>query len=148
MLLLIKIIMEGNVLRKINKKSNSGFTMTDLIIALAIFTIFTGMIASLMYQSFKINVQTRMSGTAVNYAIQILEDIDKAEYDNVKNDMEDVYREKFSIPSDFTILVEVSNYSEGNNKQDLVKVAKVTITYEILNKNEDIDIEKLKVKEI
>ena len=59
-------------MKKINFKSNSGFTMTDLVTALIIFSIFTGIIGTLMYNSFKTNLQVKMAGTAANYAIQIL----------------------------------------------------------------------------
>ena len=66
---------------QLNIASNKGFTMTDVVIALIIFTIFTGTIGSFMYASYKMNLQTKMSGSAVNYAMEILEDIDKIAYE-------------------------------------------------------------------
>lgn len=135
-------------MKKINFKSNSGFTMTDLVTALIIFSIFTGIIGTLMYNSFKTNLQVKMAGTAANYAIQILEDIDKISYDKVINGMESSYKSKFSIPNGFDLSIEVSNYNEGTDKEDLIKKVKLTITYSLAENSENLVIERLKIKEI
>ena len=135
-------------MKKINFKSNSGFTMTDLVTALIIFSIFTGIIGTLMYNSFKTNLQVKMAGTAANYAIQILEDIDKISYDKVINGMESSYKSKFSSPNGFDLSIEVSNYNEGTDKEDLIKKVKLTITYSLAENSENLVIERLKVKEI
>ena len=50
---------------KINIKSNSGFTMADLIAALTIFTIFTGIICGLFYSAYKVSLETKLSSTAL-----------------------------------------------------------------------------------
>lgn len=135
-------------MRKLNFRSDSGFTMTDLIAALIIFSIFTGMIATLMYTSLKMNLQIKMAGAAENYAIQILEDIDKIGYDQVTNGMEDSYKSKFGVPTGFDLSIEVSNYNEGTSKEDLIKKVKLTISYEFAGNSEKLVIEKLKIKEI
>lgn len=135
-------------MKKVNLKANSGFTMTDLIIALLIFSIFTGLIGTLMYSSVKVNVQTKMAGAAANYAIQILEDIDKMSYEGVTNGMEDYYRTKLLLPTGFDLLIEVSNYNDGTDKEDLIKIVQLTISYKIANSSEKLRIEKLKVKEL
>jgi len=133
---------------KINLKSNSGVTMTDLIIALAIFVTFAGIIGTLFYSAFKVNLEMKLSGASVNYAMQILEDIDKIAYEEVQNGMEDKYRAQFSIPEAFKLFIEVSNYNEGNNKEDFIKKVKLTIIYEFSERTENIVINRLKVKEI
>lgn len=132
----------------LNLKSEKGFTMTDLVVAIMIFSIFTGIIGTLMFSSFKTNLQTEMADIAGNYAIQILEDIDKITYDEVKNEMENKYKSKFKIPEGFDLNIEVSNYNEGNNKEDLIKKVKLTITYKLGEKSEKIVFNRLKVKEI
>ena len=101
-----------------------------------------------MYNSFKTNLQVKMAGTAANYAIQILEDIDKISYDKVINGMESSYKSKFSIPNGFDLSIEVSNYNEGTDKEDLIKKVKLTITYSLAENSENLVIERLKVKEI
>lgn len=135
-------------MKKLNLKSESGFTMTDLIAALIIFSVFTGIIGTLFYSSFKINLQTKMTGTAGSYAIQILEDIDKITYNEVVNGMENKYKSKLSIPAGFDILIEVSNYNEGNNKEDLIKKIKLTIKYKLAGHSEQLVINHLKIKEV
>lgn len=135
-------------MKKLNLKSEAGFTMTDLVAALIIFSIFTGIIGTLMYSSFKANLQTKMAAMAGGYAVQILEDIDKITYDEVKNGMENKYKTKFSIPAGFDLNIEVSNYNEGNNKEDLIKKVKLTITYVFAGNSEQFVVNKLKVKEV
>lgn len=134
--------------RLINIKANKGFTMIDLVIALTIFALFTTIISTLMYSSFRTNLQIKMSGVSIYYAMQILEDIDKISYEDVRNGMESSYINKFSIPSGFALNIEVSKYNEGNNKEDLVKKVKLTITYEFSGNSESIVINKLKIKEV
>lgn len=134
------------MIKKINLESESGITMMDLIVALAIFTIFTGIITALMFSSYKTNLQLRMSGAAINYTIEILEDIDKISYDEVTNGMEEAYRTKFEIPSGFNLNLDVGKYNSGS--ENLVKKVKFTISYEISGKTEKIVINKLKIKEV
>lgn len=138
--------MQINETRKINIKSNSGFTMTDLIVALAIFIAFVGVIATLLYSTFRLNLQTKLAGESVNYAIQILEDIDKISYDEVKDGMEEYYIEKFEIPNGFDLKIKVLNDETLNNQ--FVKKVKLNIEYKFSGNFESIVIERLKVKEI
>ena len=135
-------------MKEINVKSESGFTMTDLVIALIIFAIFTGLICTLMYNAFRIEMQTKMAGNANFYAIEILEDIDKISYDDVVNGMESRYKAKFSISDNYNIKLEVSNYDEGGAKENLIKNVKLTITYKLDNSTENLIINKIKVKEV
>ncbi len=128
---------------QLNIASNKGFTMTDVVIALIIFTIFTGTIGSFMYASYKMNLQTKMSGSAVNYAMEILEDIDKIAYEEVTNGMESKYIQKYAIPSGFRLSIQVSNYKE----EDIIKKVKVTVSYELAKNTQDIVIERMKIKE-
>lgn len=134
-------------MKKINMKSNSGFTMTDLVIALTIFVIFTGVIGSLLYSTFRMTLQAKMSSSEIKFAVQILEDIDRIPYEQVKNGMEANYISKFSIPSGYKLLIEVSNYNEGNYKEDLIKVIKLTMSYDISGTTDSLVIQRLKIKE-
>lgn len=133
---------------KINIKSNKGFTIADLAIALIVFVIFTGIIGTLFYSSFKINSQARISAVATNYAIEILEDIDKISYDDVQNGMESKYIEQFSIPEGYELSINVQKYNLGNDKVDLIKKVKLTLSYGMMGDTEQIVIQRLKVKEI
>ena len=79
-------------------KSNKGFTMQDLIIAMLIITIFVGLVSSLMYSVYYINIKTDLTSQMSTYAVQILEDIDKIAYEEVTPSLASTYKEKFSIP--------------------------------------------------
>lgn len=129
-------------------KSNSGFTMTDLVGAMIIFLIFSGLIVTAFYNSYVVNSKTKITASATNYSIQILEDIDKITYDEVQNGMENTYRQKFSIPNGYILKMEVTNYNEENEKEDLIKNVKLTIEYKIAGDTEKIVINKIKVKEL
>lgn len=134
-------------MKRINMKSNSGFTMSDLAIALIIFVIFTGIIGSLFYATFRMTLQTKMSSSAIKFAIQVLEDVDRIPYEDVTNGMEASYVSKFSIPTGYKLSLEVSNYNENNDKEDLIKIVKLTMSYEISGAKDSIVIQKLKIKE-
>ena len=130
-------------------RSNKGFTMQDLAIATLIITIFVGLISTLMYSVYKTNVKTNLTSQMATYAVQILEDIDKIPYEDVKPELADEYKSDFSIPESFNISIEVSNYGEGvNNVQDIIKIVKLNISYTILNETEEFSIQKLKIKEM
>lgn len=130
-------------------RSNKGFTMQDLAIATLIITIFVGLISTLMYSVYKTNVKTNLTSQMATYAVQILEDIDKIPYEEVKPELADEYKSDFSIPESFNISIEVSNYGEGvNNVQDVIKIVKLNISYTILNETEGFSIQKLKIKEM
>ncbi len=133
---------------KTNIKSDFGFTMTDLVIAMIIFLIFSGLVVTAFYSSYVVNSKTKITASATNYSIQILEDIDKITYDEVQNGMENMYRQKFSIPNGYSLKMEVTNYNEGNDKEDLIKNVKLTIEYKIAGDTEKIVINKIKVKEL
>lgn len=133
---------------KTNIKSNSGFTITDLVVALIIFLIFSVLVVTAFYSSYVVNSKTKITASATNYSIQILEDIDKITYDEVQNGMENTYRQKFSIPDGYSLKMKVTNYNEGNDKEDLIKNVELTIEYKIAGDNEKIVINKIKVKEL
>ena len=52
--------MENEKKMKLNIKSNNGFTMIDLIVALGVFTVFASLLCTLLYYVYKSNLQTRM----------------------------------------------------------------------------------------
>lgn len=129
-------------------KSESGFTMYDLIVAMFLITLFVGLIASLMYSSYKINMETNLMMQASAYSVQILEDIDKIAYEEVDSSLASKYKSDFSIPAGFNVNLEVSKYGEEQNLQDVMKIVKLTISYEFSGNTENVTITRLKIKEI
>lgn len=130
-------------------KSNKGFTMQDLIIAMLIITIFVGLVSSLMYSVYYINIKTDLTSQMSTYAVQILEDIDKIAYEEVTPSLASTYKEKFSIPAGFNINIEVSNYGEGmENIEDIIKIVKLSISYNLRGEEQTFSVQRLKIKEI
>lgn len=127
-------------------KSNRGFTMQDVIIGMVILTVFAGTIAGSYLAIYKIQAETQMTAVATLYGIQILENIDRIAYEDVKNEkeMEDKYRQDYGISDKVGLKLEVSQYDE----EDTLKMVKLTLTYEIAGNTEELVLEKLKVKEI
>jgi len=124
-------------------KSHKGFTMQDVIIGMVILTMFAGTIAASYLAIYKIQVETQLTAVATLYGIQILENIDKIAYEDVKNGMEDTYKQTYGISEKMGLKIEVSQY---DNKNTLKKV-KVTLIYEIAGHSEELVLEKIKIKE-
>ena len=125
-------------------KSNKGFTMQDVIIGMVILTVFAGTIAGSYLAIYKIQAQTQMTAVASLYGIQILENIDRIAYEDVKNGMEDTYKQAYDISDKMDLKIEVSPY----DTEDTLKMVKLTFTYQIAGNTEELVLEKLKVKEI
>ena len=136
------------IFKNINIKSQNGFTMQDLVIALLIITLFVGIISTLMYKVYKIEIESKLMSQMVMYSVQILEDIDKISYEEVTSDLSNSYNNKFSIPKGFKIDINVSNYlEETTNDQDLIKIVKLNISYDYLGEKEEFKVTRLKIKE-
>ena len=127
-----------------NLKSNKGFTMQDVIIAIAILTLFAGTIAGSYLAIYKIQAETQITAVATLYGIQILENIDRIAYEDVKNGMEDTYKQAYGISDQMGLRIEVSQYDSENT----IKMVKLTLSYQVAGNKEDLALEKLKVKEL
>lgn len=138
--------MKKNKIVKIDIKSQKGFTMQDLLIASFIITLFVGIIATMMFNVYKLNVKLNSTTQMVTYAVQILEDIDKIAYEDVNAGMENNYINKFSIPSGYNLKIDISKY--GENLEDVIKIVNLTISYKILDETEEFTVQRLKIKEI
>ena len=130
-------------------KSNKGFTMQDSIIATLIITIFVGLISTLMYSVYNINIRTDLTSQMATYAVQILEDIDKIAYEEVNSDLANTYKSQLNIPAGFDVNIEVTNYVDGTqNIEDVIKIVNLTISYELRGDTEQFSVQRLKIKEI
>lgn len=128
-------------------KSNQGFTMQDLVVAILILMLFVGTIGSVYLAVYQVQLDTKLDSVATLFAVQIVEYIDKISYDEVENGMEQKIRQEFSIPNSFKIQIQVSNYEPEANSQDIIKEVKVTITYTFNENDRNITINRLKIKE-
>ena len=129
-------------------KCSDGFTMQDLAIAIVVLLLFVGTIGGTYLAIYQLQADTKVDSVATLYMIQMLEYIDKIGYDEVSNGMEDTLRTQFNIPRGYVISIDVSSYLPSTDSLDLVKKVKLTIKYTFQEKERNIIIEKLKVKEI
>ena len=99
-----------------------------------------------MYSVYKLNIETSLMMEASAYSVEILENIDKLAYDEVNSELENIYNSQ--LPAGFNVNLEISQYGKENNLKDVIKIVKLTISYEFLGNTSDISITKLKIKEI
>lgn len=139
--------MKKNLIFKI--KSDKGFTMQDLLVACFIFILFTGLVASLMYQVYETNSRANLTMQMCIYAVQILEDIDKISYEDAQTKTGADYKEQFSIPSGYNVELQFTDYGEGKDYiEDLIKIVDLKISYTISGQTEEFNIRRLKIKEM
>lgn len=132
----------------LNLKSNQGFTIQDLAVAIIILILFAGTIGGIYISILTVQAETKIDSIVTVHAIKILEDIDRIDYEDVQNGMEENYQNKFNIPSNMTLHIDVSNYEPEANSKDLIKNVKVTIDYSFRGNEKQFVIESIKVKEV
>ena len=130
-------------------KKESGFTGTDIIIAIVMVVLFTSIILSLMYNIKYQNLKQVYKLASNIYLTETLENIGIADYDDVvnmnSNDETELIPE---IPDIFTERIDVVNISDiDSTKSDLIKKVTVTISYKIGNKTYEEVAQRLKIKE-
>ncbi len=133
-----------------NIKSNRGVSITDLVIALIILSVFAGGIGNLLYQLAYNNASLRMSAIAADYAVKEAEYIDKIAYEDVQTLNEKITQINGEDVLDaFTIKLYVENYNNADEtKKDIIKKVTITVNYNILKDEKSYKIEKLKIKEM
>lgn len=130
-------------------KSEKGFTMQDLLIACFIFVLFAGLIGSLMYQVFELNIRADLTSQMSIYAVQILEDLDKISYEEAQAKTGADYKAQFSIPAGFNVDLQLTDYGEGiEGIQDVMKIVNLKISYTLGGDTEEFSVRRLKMKEI
>lgn len=133
-----------------NIKSNRGVSITDLVIALIILSVFAGVIGNLLYQLAYNNASLRMSAIAADYAVKEAEYIDKIAYEDVQTLNEKITQiNGEDVLEAFTIKLYVENYNNADEtKKDIIKKVTITVNYNILKDEKSYKIEKLKIKEM
>ena len=133
-----------------NIKSNRGVSITDLVIALIILSVFAGVIGNLLYQLAYNNASLRMSAIAVDYAVKEAEYIDKIAYEDVQTSDEKITQiNGEDVIDKFTVKLDVENYNEADEaKKDIIKKVTITVNYNIVKEEKSYKIEKLKIKEM
>lgn len=132
-------------MKKLDFNNNKGISMTDIVIAVIILTMFASIIVSFYYKIVYYNSSIKMNAKAVSYAITIAEDIDKILYEDVETHL---LKDKYKFEDRFQAEVTVKKYKDINpSVEDIIKIVTITINYEFLDENKIYKIEKIKVKE-
>ena len=126
---------------KINVKSNKGFLMSDVIIAVIIISIFAGVIGTSMVNTYKMQAETRIMTKVGLYAVEILEKIDEVDYDEVTDTMD---LSQINIPGNIRVKLKVLQEKPDNG----IKNVKLDIKYKFKDKINNLLFEKIKVKEL
>lgn len=134
--------------RFLKLKSNNGFTMQDLIIAIAIFTLFAGIIGTAIVATFRVQSDSQVDEVGTLYAIQIAEYIDKISFDDVESGMGDSLASMFNVPANFTVTIDVSYYKPDGETLSCVKEVDINLAYNFANDSRNIRIQRLKIKEL
>lgn len=152
-----------------------GFVATDALIAIVIITIFTGLIATIIYNIHLANSSIKRTSTALSYITDVFEYSDKIYYEEVNNlNLIQYFNKKYYYEEDettpksdaivkakeatsteeidkpFVVEIKVQNYNEteGNEgKLDLVKNIVIKVKYNLGNKQQVIEMQKTKSRE-
>lgn len=147
------------------------------LIAVLIIALFTGIIATIIYNIYLSNASIKRMGTATKYITNIFENMDKEYYENItvnglenyintNQELFNTSNNKINISSNDTteVAVNIGNFTkplytinmyieyynkiQGNeNKLDLVKQLNVSVTYKLGNKDQTITMKRLKARE-
>lgn len=130
-------------------KQNNGYSVADLVVAMLILIMFTGVIGSLYYQIVLNNSLVQMNALAVYYAVKVAEEVDKVSYNEVDSTFQNYIKSNYNIPESFNILINVENYNKDNTSiKDILKTVTIKVEYTCLNTTRNYELKKLKVKEI
>ncbi|MFR5682709.1 MAG: hypothetical protein ACLUD1_01190 [Clostridia bacterium] len=129
-------------------KDKKGFTGIDVVVAVLIILLFVGMLVTAFYNIYKISTEIAFEAEALQYLVSALEYSDKINYEEVTEQNLLDYLANEEIPENYTVTFRIQSYNQiDSTKQDIVKIVTGKIVYQIENKEEFIEISKLKVKE-
>lgn len=130
-----------------NFKSNKGFTMQDLVIAITVFMLFAGIVGTLLVNTFKVQADSQVDEVAVLYVVQVAEYIDKISFDEVESGIGDSISKKFNIPAKMKLTINVEDYKPTAETGEYVKEVDINLEYNFDNDSRNIRVQKLKIKE-
>ena len=134
-------------------KNNKGFSTADIIIAITIILIFSGLIAGTFYNYYLANSSKTRNARASLCIIDVIENVKLMNYEEIDTNtvtakIEELYNNN-TLPKQYTITADVQKYNEqeGNeNKKDIIKIIKVKVQYEIGGNTKELEISTLITK--
>lgn len=146
-----------NMINKV--KSQDGYSGVDIVISIGIIIIFVSIMSAIYLNLNRINSQITRMQTATNYAISIIERVDKLYYSEVTYEAfteEALAEAGINISSGYIPEITIEKYSdeENTNRQDVVKTVTVKVKYRIgkdkqkQDMYETVEMKKIKTKEM
>ena len=153
--------LKGEKMLKKKIINSKGITATDAIIAIFLISLFTGIIATLSYNIYVSSTFTNRSVQANQYVIDFFEYVDRmnfeeattenlVKYINDKNDSKISAKELSNannLTTPYKMEINVELYPE-DRKMDLVKIVSISLSYKIANKEQKIEIQRVKSKDV
>lgn len=150
-------------------KGNSGIGASDAIIAILIISLFTGLIATILYNIYISNTSLKRMGTANSYIIDILEYSEKLYYEDLttsnkmqaefsltesenpdepeEENLKRLWKLEGTINNGYNVEITLDKYTPEENSYDLVRKITVTINYKVGNRNQEISVYRIKSRE-
>lgn len=126
-------------------KSENGFTVADMAVAIIAILLFSGLIFSLMYNNNLENIKTKRQALATLYLTEALENIAIANYDEVTQENSSKFIPKDAQNDKYTMQIQINNIN-NNASENIIKKAIATISYKIGNKDYQYSMERIKAK--
>lgn len=156
-------------MKKKRLKEQKGFAASDALIAVLIIALFSGLIATISYNIYLSNSSIKRMSKATEYITNVFEHIDKVYYDEVTienlkssytylseqiNSQEsiDENMERLgvltgTVENSYEITIIIDKYNLEENSLDLVKQIKMRVKYKLGNKDQIIEMKKIKQRE-
>lgn len=138
-------------------RSDKGITGADALLAVALATLFSGIIATLAYNIYATSNSLKRSSQALEYVTSTFEYVANQYYDDITEDSIKEYINTLDANistqgsnTKYKAQVSVINYNqtEGNeDKLDLVKEITMSVTYKLGNKDQKIEMKTVKARE-
>ncbi|MBO4815587.1 MAG: hypothetical protein J5507_01255 [Clostridia bacterium] len=150
-------------------RGNKGIGASDAIVAILIISLFTGLIATILYNIYISNTSLKRMGTANSYIIDILEYSDKLYYEDLttankmgtefsltesedageseEENLERLWKLEGTINNGYNVEITLDKYTPEENSYDLVRKITVTISYTVGSRNQEISVYRIKSRE-
>lgn len=151
-------------------KQNKGIAGTDALIAILIISLFTGLIATILYNIYLSNTSLKRMTTANSHVVNILEYCDKLYYEDLTttekliekynylsevqevdspedNRLERIWKLQGTVDNGYNAQIVLDKYNPDENTFDLVRKITVKISYKVGNRNQEIAVSRIKTRE-
>ncbi len=113
-----------------NLKQNRGIGLTDTIIAITIFVIFTGLIVTISYNIYLQSNFTKRNSNATNYIVDIFEYAQTLNIDEITEQKLNEYINNKNIAKGYNFNITIAKVPE-NAEYEYIKKIDVTVTYNL-----------------